>query len=135
MLIDVLFWEFSWGLFQTSIEVEERLTRHQHWFKKVYRQALNIFVLCLILVLSILSVFGARIEIAFSLTNLNTAFFCVLSSVFYIWTIANIHKTLTESEIEPDNRAMWLFISVLFFYSTAIIGYAVVSWCFTKQKN
>lgn len=46
----VLFWEFSWGLFQISIEVEERLSRQRHWFQEKHRHALNIMVLVLIFV-------------------------------------------------------------------------------------
>ena len=29
----VLFWEFSWGLLKISIEVEERISRQQHWLR------------------------------------------------------------------------------------------------------
>ena len=55
ILMAVLSWEFSWGLFTTSIEIEERLKREPHWFKKIYRIALNVFVLCLIFVCLIVS--------------------------------------------------------------------------------
>ena len=44
----VLFWEFSWGLFLISTEVQERLSKSPYWLEHKYRKALNIVMLLLI---------------------------------------------------------------------------------------
>jgi hypothetical protein len=51
--------------------------------------------------------------------------FCVLSSVFYIWTLVNIHTTMARNQIKPDNKVMGLFVVALLFYVAANILYSL----------
>jgi len=95
---NVLFWVFCWGIFLISIEVQERLSQKSHWFQSKFRTVLNIVVLFLIFVSFIAAAIWEK-----NMTELNYSFlliqdaFCLFSSVFYIWTLVNIHSTLEEN--------------------------------------
>lgn len=89
----VLFWEFSWGLFLISIEVQERLSQKPHWFEHKFRRALNILVLILIVASFVTSAVYKDNTTAYSFLLIQDAF-CILSSIFYIWTLVNIHTAL-----------------------------------------
>ena len=70
--------------------------------------------------------------------------FLIFSSIFYIWTLVNIHTTMAKNQIQSDNCVMGLFIVFLFFYllitisfsvshflvDTTSFGYQVANYCF-----
>jgi hypothetical protein len=121
----VLFWEFSWGLFLISIEVQERLSQRPHWFQHKFRKALNIQVLFLIVASFTAAAIYQQNTTEYSFLIIQDAF-CILSSVFYVWTLANIHAALQKNQILPDHKAMGLFVVVLLFYVATTISYTFV---------
>ena len=51
--------------------------------------------------------------------------FCLLSSVFYIWSLVKIHTTMARNQIRPDNKVMGLFLVALLFYVPATILFSL----------
>jgi len=85
----ILFWEFSWGLFNISIEVEERLSRQQHWLKKQHRNLCNVIVLVLIFICFILAAIITPVGTQLP-DQIILVLFLIFTSVIYLWTLANI---------------------------------------------
>jgi hypothetical protein len=48
IMLNITIWEFSWQLFNVSVEVEERLSRTKHKLTKCTRKTVNIVVVVFI---------------------------------------------------------------------------------------
>ena len=91
-LCSLLIWAFTWGLFQTSMEISERLNQQPHKFKSEYRRAFNIIVVCIMLTAFVLGAALGSQDVNGNSGNL--FLFTILSSVFFLWTYANINRSL-----------------------------------------
>jgi len=109
-----------------STEMQERANKSPYWLKQKFRRAVNIVTLLLIIASFIIAACltqESNREIDFLLIQ---DAFISLSSVFYIWTLVNIHTTMARNQIQSDNRVMGLFVVFLLMYVLTTITYSVV---------